>query len=222
MWYLVNSRAFEIKNDAFVVNSWAPPTDDIQPSLLMNDRIRWNAIYSKVFKEDIEAADLPKIDAIEPFHVREGKTLLYFINPEKGREQESIHKSCLVINVIFGKTAFFLTGDTIKDVLKTKDWSSVRDRCEQPYVCDKYFLKISHHGSDTGTDDELLRLCQPNLAFISTNGRKYGFPKQTVIDALDNSMVRYLISVREGTDVVYRSDGNNIQRVCIDDIDRLL
>ena len=59
------------------------------------------------------------------------------------------------------------------------------------------FLKVSHHGSYTGTSPYLIGNILPVYAIISTNG-KYNHPSKETLETLDDYMVRYFITKESG------------------------
>ena len=58
-------------------------------------------------------------------------------------------------------------------------------------------LKISHHGSYTGTSEYFIGTILPSYAIISTNG-KYNHPHVDTLNTLDAYLVNYLITKQEG------------------------
>ena len=58
-------------------------------------------------------------------------------------------------------------------------------------------LKVSHHGSYTGTSEYFIGNILPSFAIISTNG-KYNHPHQDTLNTLDAYLVDYLITKMEG------------------------
>jgi competence protein ComEC len=70
-------------------------------------------------------------------------------------------------------------------------------------------LKVSHHGSDTGTDPLLLRRAAPELALVSVGrGNRYGHPSPVVLARLRAAGVEIRRTDEEGpVSVVARADG---------------
>lgn len=72
-------------------------------------------------------------------------------------------------------------------------------------------MKVSHHGSNTGTDERVLNLLIPRKAFISVgNNRKYKHPSNNVVDMIrafgcDLEVSKYICK-----DLCYCFDGNQI------------
>lgn len=84
----------------------------------------------------------------------------------------------VVLLVTYKNTSVLLTGDAPKEILKGLDVGKVD------------LLKVSHHGSDTGTDTDLASALSPQYAVISyAEGNEYGHPTQAVLDALSGVTV---------------------------------
>lgn len=66
----------------------------------------------------------------------------------------------------------YLTGDITKEILE----SLVGRKCE--------VLKISHHGSKTGTTREIVSKVSPKIAVIQVGKNNYGHPTKEVLDML--------------------------------------
>lgn len=58
-------------------------------------------------------------------------------------------------------------------------------------------LKVSHHGSKTGTDSKLLQVIKPSYAVIMVGKNSYGHPAPTILSLLQGSKI--LRTDREGT-----------------------
>ena len=71
-------------------------------------------------------------------------------------------------------------------------------------------LKVSHHGSRTGTSAEFLAHTRPALALVSVGrGNGYGHPAPEVLDRLREIGARVLRTDRSGEiDVRGRADGS--------------
>jgi competence protein ComEC len=63
-------------------------------------------------------------------------------------------------------------------------------------------LKVSHHGSKTGTDPDIIKLINPSMALIGVGeGNSYGHPANQILDILNQSQIN-----------IFRTDLNgNIQ-----------
>lgn len=97
--------------------------------------------------------------------------------PPAGAEFEDLNDYSAILVVTYGSRSLLLTGDAHADV--------VRRACEEAGVGHVDVLKIAHHGSETGTDAELLGAIAPETAVISYGmDNPYGHPDRVVLDAL--------------------------------------
>ncbi|MCL5439089.1 MAG: MBL fold metallo-hydrolase [Patescibacteria group bacterium] len=72
-------------------------------------------------------------------------------------------------------------------------------------------LKVSHHGSKTGTDEKILQDLRPDLAVISVGkNNKYGLPYPKTIEALNNLKIKTLRTDLNG-EIEVVSDGNTFK-----------
>lgn len=74
-------------------------------------------------------------------------------------------------------------------------------------------LKVSHHGSRTGTSFEILSQLQPQYAMISCGiNNRYHHPHQEVLNLLENLNVEYNRTDQEGA-ILYETDGYYLNKV---------
>ncbi len=99
----------------------------------------------------------------------------------------------LVYYLDFGGLSFLFTGDISQNV--EIDIVSAYPTLEVD------ILKLSHHGSKTGTSEDLLLNYDVKLAIASTNG-SYGHPSSDVTDRLDKWQILYLVTKDSG-DIVF-------------------
>lgn len=100
----------------------------------------------------------------------------YALSPDKDTGDEN--DNSLVLYSEIGPLASLFTGDI----------STARERqLIQAYPNIKLdLLKVAHHGSNTSTDEELLKTYRPNLALIGVGkNNRYGHPAKEVLERLD-------------------------------------
>lgn len=93
----------------------------------------------------------------------------------------------------------YLTGDLPKEILV----GLIDRQCE--------ILKISHHGSRTGTDKEILEKAKPRVAVIQVGrNNRFGHPHKEVLDQLVSQDIDILRNDTDGT-VEIESDGKSFK-----------
>ena len=100
------------------------------------------------------------------------------LSPAEDQAYTESNDWSVVLLITYGNTKMLLTGDAPTEVLKGLNVGNVD------------VLKVSHHGSDTGTDSELVNALNPKYALISYGvGNEYGHPYQSVLDALSPATI---------------------------------
>ena len=120
---------------------------------------------------------------------------------EYGRTNDS----SIVTRIDYGETSFIITGDA-------EDWSEYM-MIDAGYALKANVLRVSHHGSSTGSTMEFLQAVQPEYAVISVgkdNG--YGHPHTEVLERLNEIGAKVLRTDELGT-IVFQSDGNTLTLV---------
>ncbi len=85
--------------------------------------------------------------------------------------------------VTYGKFKFFVAGD-----LGGEEKHKYIENKVAPHVGNIDVLRVSHHGSDTSTQEPFLSVVKPEVAIISTGGdNNYGHPRKSVIQRLKQS-----------------------------------
>lgn len=148
------------------------------------------------------------ININSPGIIRDGDTEIIFINPDNTTSTimgaPDINDSSIVICVKHRNTIMHLTGDASYNILNCKLVKGIVNNCES-------MLKISHHGSNTGTNDILLNNIKPTHAFISAgNNKRFKHPHTDVINLLKSRVIKVNISKLVKNTICYKSDGNNI------------
>ncbi len=83
----------------------------------------------------------------------------------------------------FGKFTFFVAGD-----LGGQSKHKFIENKVAPFIGNIDVLRVSHHGSDTSTDEPFLSIVRPEVALISTGSdNNYGHPRKSVIEHLKSS-----------------------------------
>ena len=128
-----------------------------------------------------------------------GGVKLQVLAPPAGLDhttEKHVNDASVVIRLVYGSFAMLLTGDAELPVWERMLRSRVEEEAEELLHAD--VLKVSHHGSRTGTDATLLRRIAPQQAIISVGeGNPFGHPHEEVLDLLDGTI---------GLENIYRTD----------------
>jgi len=142
------------------------------------------------------------------FSWTEGRTKICVRNPDNTTccrdNAPNINDSSISLCVRYKNNLFFLTGDSGYTVLRSKFFCHLIDRKR------KSLLKVSHHGSDTGTDFAILNHLLPSHAFISAGqSKRYNHPHPPVVSLLENQVgtLNLRISKVIKKTVCYKADG---------------
>lgn len=170
-------------------------------------------IYMADFSEDSEAYEnledalnrtgIPVEYAVSGMQFNVGAASVKVLGP-RDKEYEDANNASIILMVSYGESDFLLTGDMEQDASNEliEDWGTELD-CE--------VLKAAHHGSRTGTSEELLRVATPEIAVITSGaGNSYGHPHRETLDLLLRFHARTLRTDQSG-DIALLTDGTNIE-----------
>lgn len=125
--------------------------------------------------------------------------------PDIDASELESNTSSIVARLVYGDTAFMLTGDSpksIEEYLVLVEGENLESDV----------LKVGHHGSRTSTSELFLAEVDPEYAVISAGAdNSYGHPHLEVTDALFNFGVTTL-STAENGNIVFWSDGMSFIR----------
>jgi len=109
-----------------------------------------------------------------------------------------LNDTSVVFRLNYGNICGYFTGDLDKIFLET----IVDQSCQ--------ILKVSHHGSNTGTNQKIIDLAGTKLAIIQVGRNSYGHPHKEVIDLLLSNGATILRNDTEGI-IEIESDGRDWQ-----------
>jgi beta-lactamase superfamily II metal-dependent hydrolase len=140
----------------------------------------------------------------------EGEVLIDIFNPGNATKNEKVCKdindSSISLFIKHGKSSAILTGDIGYPVLNSKLF------CPLLFQGDT-ILKISHHGSRTGTDSIMLKNLTPKFAFISAGDhKKFKHPHNDVIKIIKEENVDYDVSKEAKCIIRYRISSKEIKK----------
>lgn len=115
-----------------------------------------------------------------------------------------LNENMVVLRISYGGFCAYLTGDVPKEILErviNKQSFSANRECQ--------VLKISHHGSTTGTSQKVLDEIKPQLAIIQVGAKnQFGHPHKATLDILESSGVKILRNDLNG-EIEVDSDGKS-------------
>ena len=142
---------------------------------------------------------------------KDGEVMFEIINPDIDTYSKEVapdmNDNSISIKVSYGNDIFFLTGDTGHNYLEAKLPIHVGTG--------DAILKVSHHGSRTGTSNKMLAHINPKYAFISVgNSKKYKHPNKEVVNILENKIGKLNLDISKKLQVrrLYVSTGKGILR----------
>ncbi len=134
-----------------------------------------------------------------------GGVKLEILFPDIDPTEMESNTASIVARLIYGDTAFMLTGDSpkaIEEYLVLVEGEHLKSDV----------LKAGHHGSRTSTAELFLAEVDPKYAVISAGAdNSYGHPHVEVTDALFNYGVE-TYSTADSGNVAFWSDGNSVTR----------
>lgn len=130
--------------------------------------------------------------------IRAGMIQLDILAPEKTSLDGGTNENSIIDLVKFGNFKALLTGDTPFEILENL---ATTERVN--------YIKISHHGSKTGTNSLTLTKFSPQVAVISVGKNNYGHPAQEILDLLSGYGLRVFRTDQLG-DIEIISDGTTV------------
>ena len=154
------------------------------------------------FEKFIKAKKIP-LDYYDKKIIKVGNCRIYVMNNDNHQYKSTTNDKSGVLKIEYGKTTFLFTGDLGKET--------------EHYYIEEYgrfllasVLKISHHGSNTGTSDEFLTLVKPGICLISAGiGNRFGHPAQGIIDKISGIKSEILRTDLQGA-ALLQSNGEKI------------
>lgn len=137
--------------------------------------------------------------------VIDDKTRLKILWPGEGQAEEwkvkapsDLNETVVVFKLVYGDFCAYLTGDITKEILETV----IDGKCA--------VLKVSHHGSKTGTSDAILEKAKPEVAIIQVGkNNRFGHPHKEVLDLLGSKGIKILRNDTDGA-IEIDTDGKSL------------
>ncbi len=132
-----------------------------------------------------------------------GKNKMYFLNTKDYNDENE--NSSVIYTEINGSKMLFM-GDA--GIEREKD------------ILDKYsltdidFLKVGHHGSNTSSSKEFIENINPKNCLISVGkNNRYGHPKESVIDSLDDYCTIYRTDINGSVEIKLNKNNYKIRTI---------
>lgn len=159
------------------------------------------ALLAEIKKQGIEAVIIDRPQIIKLNQIAR----LEILSPTEsfaGQAPENINDSSIVSRLVYGQTALLLTGD-----IETGEEEQLLDD-KAPVAAQA--IKISHHGSDSGSSEALLSAVAPKIAVISVGAdNTFGHPSLRVLKRLERIGATVYRTDRQGTVKLF-SDGRTL------------
>lgn len=151
---------------------------------------------SKSFKELMDLAGEKKQVVRDGEEVdldadKEDDVTLRILHPPEGELSKEENDNSLVLLLTFGREHFLLAGD-------------IEEKSEEELVqeygkgLEAEVLKVPHHGSDTSSSEPFVAAVKPHYAVVSTDGKKYGLPKEQVLERYRQAGAEVLRTDKQG------------------------
>ena len=170
------------------------------------DSYLYRKVLEYVHKDDI---NLIVIDNLKVLKIDEG-VYLDFIWPIKSEliSENKLNNNSLVFRLIYNDFKIMFTGD-IEIPAEEKMVSLYKDKKDR---IKSDILKVAHHGSDTSTTEEFLKLVNPKIVLIGVGkNNSFNHPSELVIDRLNNYNVKIYRTDLHGEIIIsYKNNRLNI------------
>lgn len=168
-----------------------PKPDSSSKSIKFNKFLDDNKIPKKIFHREKLNFDNAAV------YILNDTTVKYF-DKLSSNDRSGIKK------ITYGETSFLFLGDL---ELPGERYYTLFEK----QMLDADVLKVSHHGSKTGTSETLLELVSPKISLISAGVKnKFGHPSEIVLQRLKRMNSKILRTDSAGA-VLLQSDGKNIE-----------
>lgn len=118
------------------------------------------------------------------------------------RWYEDMNDNSIILRVVYGDTAFLLTGDAT--------YVAEGELADSGADLKADLLKAGHHGANSSSSYHFLELVAPDYAVISVGAdNEHGHPGEYTLDRMSDAGIRVLRTDQLGT-IVCRSDGRRL------------
>ncbi|MBP6867339.1 MBL fold metallo-hydrolase [Candidatus Shapirobacteria bacterium] len=151
---------------------------------LLSDDIEQKIYSQKLRQNDIISNNLFEFEVVSP-----GQNNIYEVD-------DNINSLAGVLRYKPTGWSVLLTGDIDIETEQRLVWRQILDQKIE-------VLKVSHHGSENGTSEELLEAIKPTTAVISVGGgNRFGHPREEVLERLSKRNIDIKRTDKEG-DIIF-------------------
>lgn len=188
--------------DADHIGAMAEVFDDFEIKNCYTSNVKSN---TRTYKNFVKAVKNEGIKLQYPHSndhiIKENNLDIKVKGPLENRTYTNTNDSSVVLQISYFETDYLFTGDSEYQTLLEYDLEPIE------------VLKVSHHGSKTGTSKRLLKILMPKYAIISAAQRnKYHHPHIQVMNMLKNAGVNIYKTSESGT-ITALSDATHLEFV---------
>lgn len=167
------------------------------PKRLLPTSNYYKSLLNLIIKNNINVIDPSKIN------VYKHEDFIFEILSNRNKDYKNINDWSIVVKLSYKNKNFLFTGDCEKE--------SENDLLLNRNSLNSDVLKVSHHGSNTSSSNEFLKLVSPTYSVISVGkNNNYGHPDKMVLDRLKQYSQFIFRTDLDGNIIFYLYDGNLI------------
>lgn len=201
------------------------PKYDVKNILVNGDQNKESSVYlinQEKIEQEIETGEAKTYIAncgdILSFGKGEDLIEMYVLNPVKGGLIiNDSNENSIVLLLVYKDYSFLFLGDAGQET-ENKLFLNIENCFEKSVslslkekLQDLTVLKVSHHGSNTGSSVSFLKLIKPEYAIISAGkDNRFNHPHKEVVEILEKYSKNILDTANAG-DIVFRTDGKNLE-----------
>lgn len=201
------------------------PKYDVKNILVNGDQNKESSVYlinQEKIEQEIETGEAKTYIAncgdILSFGKGEDLIEMYVLNPVKGGLIiNDSNENSIVLLLVYKDYSFLFLGDAGQET-ENKLFLNIENCFEKSVslslkekLQDLTVLKVSHHGSNTGSSVSFLKLIKPEYAIISAGkDNRFNHPHKDVVEILEKYSKNLLDTANAG-DIVFRTDGKNLE-----------
>ena len=201
------------------------PKYNVKNILVNGDQNKESSIYlinQEKIEQEIEFDEsktyIANCGDILSFGKDENLIEMYILNPVKGGLIiNDSNENSVVSLLVYKDYSFLFLGDASQEI-ENKLFLNIENCFEKSVslslkekLQDLTVLKVSHHGSNTGSSASFLKLIKPEYAVISAGkDNRFNHPHKEVVEILEKYSKNILNTVNTG-DIIFQTDGKNLE-----------